>query len=534
MSPTSAPQARARLKLFALSVLAATACLAAPGAASAADSVYWSNYLGATVSRAALDGSGGVDVPIPGASLVFPTGIAIDPAAGRIYVADRGTNEIRFAKLDGTEGGTIFTGAATVSDPYGLAVDPAAGRLYWANSEVDAISWARLDGGGGADLPTGTASLNDPRGLTIDPAAGRVYWANFVGGTISWTSLDGSGASGELDTTGAIVEQPIGLAIDKAAGRILWTNSEAPQGIFYADLGGAGGGELGTDGATLDTPAGLALDPDAGHAFWANGVPDTISRANLDGSGGGGELNLAGATSDSPLYLALLRAPGGTAIPEISGAKQIEKPLFCSEGEWAADLLGSFLYRAPQSLSYGWLRNGEEIEGATRSNYRPTKPGAYNCRVTAGNAAGSNTQTSADLTLVRGFAVANGFAPVRGRKALVTLRCYGDGRCKGLVKLIAHIGFRRVVHREGRREVIRRRALFPIGKARFSIAPDRTKVLRVKLKRKGKRLLDRKPRRRMRVRLLGRTVQHRHLLLQAGGRRKALARHGSHLRRAPR
>lgn len=515
MSPRSALPTSAQAKFLTMLIAVAATCVALPGVAGAADSVYWSNYLGEKVSRANLDGSGdGVDLPISGASLKFPTGVVIDAAAGRIYVADRGTDTILSANLDGSGRRELFTGAATVSEPYGLAIDPIAGRLYWANTEIDAISYANLNGSGGGDLDTGTATLNNPRGLAIDPAANRIYWASYTGNTISYANLDGSGGAGDLDTTGATVMRPIGLAIDKAAGRVFWTNNEVPEGVFYADLGGGNGGELGTTGAALETPAGLALDPNAGDVFWINSLPDTISRANLDGSGDGAELSLGGATSESPLYLALLRAPNGTGIPAITGAKLIERPLFCSEGEWAPDLLGSFLYRAPQTVSYAWLRNGEVIPGAEKSTYRPIKPGTYDCRVTATNAAGSSAQTSTDVTLVRGFALANGFAPVRGRKALVTLHCVGDGRCRGLVKLIAHVGFSRVVHREGRREVIRRRALFPIGKARFSIFPDRTKVVRVKLKRKGKRLVDR--RRRLRVQLLGRTVQHRRLLLKAG------------------
>jgi len=533
MSPTSALRNSARGKALALLIAIAAAALALPGAASAADSIYWSNYLGGKISHANLDGGGGGgDLATPGVSPEFPTGVAIDATAGRIYWADRGAiaNAIYFTNLDGSGGGKVFTGAATVSEPYGLAIDPAAGKLYWANSDEDAISYANLDGTGGGDLYTvaslSGATLNDPRGLAIDRAANRIYWANFEGGAISYANLDGTGGATDLDTTGVTIAHPTGLAID--ATRVYWTN-ETPEGIFYANLDGGGAGQLSTTGAEVNGPAGIAIDPGAARVFWANAAaPSTISYAGLNG-GSGGALNTSGATLESPHYLALLRAPQAAPtvkVPEISGQHLIERPLYCSKGAWAADLLGSYLYRAPQSYSYAWSRNGVEIAGAGQSNYRPTRPGTYNCMVTAANAAGSTTQASADLTLMRGFALSSGFAPVRGRKALVTLTCAGDGRCKGVVKLIAHVGYRRVVHRNGHRKVIRRRALFPIGKARFSIYPGRTKVLRVKLKRKAKRLLIRKRGHRMRVRLLGRDVQHRGLLLKAGGRSSALARTG--------
>jgi hypothetical protein len=517
MSPTSAPHSGARVTVLSLLIAIALAALALPGVASGADGVYWSDYLGGKLFHANLDGSGGGG-NLGTASVLpeRPTGIAIDAAAGRIYWADAGHDAIYWTSLDGSGAGRILTTGATVSGPYGLAIDPAAGRLYWANFEADAISYANLDGSGGGDLNTTGATLEAPRGLAIDPAANRVYWTDFSGNAISYAKLDGSGGGGDLDTTGATVSRPTGVALD--GGRVYWANGEDPKGIFYADLGGGGGGQLNTSGAEVSSPEGIAIDRGTGRIFWADGgTPSSISYARLDGSGGGTRLNTAGATLESPYFLALLRAPQPAPTvqaPQISGQGLLERPLYCDQGAWASDLPGAFLYRAPQTYAYSWLRNGESIAGATESRYRPTKPGAYNCQVTAANQAGSTTQTSAELILERGYAHANGFAPVHGRRALVTLACTGDGRCKGLVKLVAHVGYKRVVFREGHRQVIRRRALFPIGKGSFSIFPGRTKVLHVKLKSKGARLLRHRPGRRWHVRLLGRDVAHRGLMLK--------------------
>ncbi len=520
MSPRSAPRAGAHGKFLSLLIAIAVAALALPAVASAADSVYWSNGLGAKISHANLDGSGGGgDLGTPGVTPEIPTGVAIDATTGRIYWADRGDNAIYYANLNGSGAGKLFTGGATVSDPFGVAIDPTAGTLYWANSEEDSISYAHLDGTGGGDLHTTGATLNDPRGLAIDPSANRIYWANFEGATISYANLDGTGGGGDLDTTGATVERPMGLAIDD--GRIYWTNSEAPKGVFYASLSGGGGGELSPGEAEITGTDGIALDPGQGRIFWAEGsLPNSISYAKLDGSDGGGQLNTAGATLEGPYYLALLRAPQPAPtlrVPEISGQQIVERPLYCSRGAWMSDLPGAFLYQAPATYAYSWLHNGEAIAGATESSYRPTKPGTYDCQVTAANFAGSTTQTSADLTLLRGYAYAGGFAPVNGRWARITVTCTGNGRCKGLVKLIAHVGYKRVVHRNGQRKVIRRRALLPIGKHRFSMFPGRTRTLAVKLKQKGVRLLRRTRRHRMRVQLLGRDVAHRGLLLKAPG-----------------
>lgn len=66
----------------------------------------------------------------------------------------------------------------------------------------------------------------------------------------------------------------------------------------------------------------------------------------------------------------------------------------CSQGSWAADLPGAFLYREPRSFSYSWQLNGAPISG-TGSTITAGSPGSYTCTVTATNQAGSATQTSA-------------------------------------------------------------------------------------------------------------------------------------------
>ncbi len=84
-----------------------------------------------------------------------------------------------------------------------MAIDPAAGRIYWANRGNDTISFAKLDGsGGGGQLSTAGATVSLPAGVAIDPAAGRIYWANEADDTISFAKLDGTGGGGQLSTAG--------------------------------------------------------------------------------------------------------------------------------------------------------------------------------------------------------------------------------------------------------------------------------------------------------------------------------------------
>jgi hypothetical protein len=363
--------------------------------------VYWANDGSPNrISYANLDGSGGGDLSTAGASGGQPRGVAIDVAAGRVYWTKPGNSpgdgRISFANLDGSGGGgDLNTTGGTVNRPNSAAVNPAAGRIYWANELGDRISFANLNNSGGGDLITTGATLDVPIGPVVDPSSGRIYWGNANPvNVISFANLDGSGG-GDLNTTGATVANPHGMALDPVAGRIYWANIAAGnQRISYTNLNGTGGGDLNTTGATVNTPVGVAIDPSARRIFWANRDGNKISFANLDGSDGG-DLSTPGATLQGSRSPVLLQAPSGAGTPAITGGSGAGSALTCSQGSWAADLLGSWLYRAPQRFAYSWTRNGADIPLASGNTYSAPAGGDYRCTVTASNPAGSSSQTSA-------------------------------------------------------------------------------------------------------------------------------------------
>lgn len=380
--------------------------------AHAADRIYWSNEPANKLSFANLDGTGGSDLAIVGTTVSGPEGVAIDSAAGRIYWANYGGLNgytISSANLDGIGGVDINTSGATVSSPYGLAVDPAGGRVYWANASggPDDISFARIDGSGGGDLNTsGATELDNPLGVAVDTGAGKIYWANYGADKISFANLEGTGGGADLNTTGATVSGPAGIAVDSAAGRIYWANYGGDK-ISFANLDGSGGEDLNTAGATVNGPLGVAIDPVAGRVYWGNST-GTISYANRNGSGGE-DMNTAGASPGDASFPALLKAPSGAGSPAITVAPARGSLLSCSQGTWAPDLLGSFLYRAPRSFAYSWSRNGVDIAGASESSFAPSAVGSYTCTVTGSNDAGSTAQTSSptdiEIAALRKYAI---------------------------------------------------------------------------------------------------------------------------------
>jgi hypothetical protein len=270
---------------------------------------------------------------------------------------------VSFARLDGSGGGDLNTTGATVATPSGVALDLAARRLYWANEDADKISFASLDGAGGGDLPTTGATVKIPSGIAVDAAGGRVFWANRGADKISFARLDGTGG-GDLNTTGATIRLPAGVAIDVDAGRVLWANrgdgasDDAHMSISFARLDGSGGGDV------------------------------------VRSDGRGGAANAGKAAMYAPQFPALAKRPVGTAPPTISGGTALGSTLTCSDGTWAPDLTGAFLFRAPQTLAYAWTRDGAAVTGASSRTLAATQAGSYRCTVTATNFAGATPQTS--------------------------------------------------------------------------------------------------------------------------------------------
>ena len=353
----------------------------------ARERVYWTNSDN-SISFVNLDGSGGGDLTTTGATMDFPQGVALDPAAGKIYWANYGNGSISYANLDGSGGGDLVTTGATVSYPRGWRSTPPPARSTGPTQrQLDLVRQPRRQR---RRRPGHDRRRREgPVGVALDPAAGKIYWAN---------------TGGKLD----LVRQP------QRHRRRQPEHDRRPRG--RAARGGARPRRrqdlLGPTSKTRSrTPTSTA--PAARPHYQAGrgiGVWRSIPRPG-------------GSTGPTPRFqLDLLRRPRPRrrrlpdgALPrkpfpcaaEASGRGGRARGhrrlrwsvLSCSQGRWAPDLVGSFLYRAPHSFAYRWSVNGAAISGATASTYTASGPGDYRCRVTASNAAGGTSQTSAPHTV---------------------------------------------------------------------------------------------------------------------------------------
>ena len=129
----------------------------------AGNRVWWGNGPSNKISYAKLDNTGdGHDLTLTGtATVVGMRGVTLDLAGGRIYWS--GDTTISTAKLDGSDAHDLTITGATVDYPTGMAIDPVAGKMYWANqSGAGAIEYANLDGSGGGTLTVTGATLDYP------------------------------------------------------------------------------------------------------------------------------------------------------------------------------------------------------------------------------------------------------------------------------------------------------------------------------------------------------------------------------------
>ncbi|HEV7399672.1 MAG TPA: hypothetical protein VGN84_05325 [Solirubrobacterales bacterium] len=381
---------RAAWSLAASALAIALLGLSLASTASARRLIFWGNSTANKISyTAVIEGGRGADLPIDPAYVNDPYGTAIDSAVGKVYWLNRGGGgSIGQANLDGSGAGLLNTGGASFAAPSGLAIDPAAGKIYWGNSESGngSIGYAALNGSGG-DLLKPLGATVEPNGLTIDPANGRAYWTNFDANRISYARLDGSGAH-DIDTSGAAVDGPEGVAVDTRTGRVYWANRTGSS-IGYAGTDGGGGGTAYLN-QFVSSPIGLATDGSA--VYWASGGFDRVEAGNF------AACCVAplepGGTQGGVAFPVILESPGNDEVIKVQGAHSPGSTLSCSPGTWRGDKIESFLYRAPQSVSYQWFRNRAPIAGATALTFVADKVGSYACQTTATNFAGVDAELS--------------------------------------------------------------------------------------------------------------------------------------------
>jgi len=176
--------------------------------------MYVTNSGNNTVSRANLDGTGGVSLGDLNGTLDVPMGIALDVTGGKMYIVNAGNSTISQANLDGSDGVSLGDLNGTLNGPRAIALDVVGGKMYVTNTTVNNISQANLDGTGGVSLGDlgGSGILNHSHGIALDVAGGKMYVVNKDNNTISQANLDGTGGI-SLGNLNGTLNSPQGIAL---------------------------------------------------------------------------------------------------------------------------------------------------------------------------------------------------------------------------------------------------------------------------------------------------------------------------------
>jgi YVTN family beta-propeller protein len=151
-------------------------------------------------------------------------GMAVDEAAGKLYVTRAGKAEL--AIVDEASGSV--TNIATGATPCAVAVNPATKLIYVVNHEDDAVSV--IDGTQGKVVATVKVGER-PQGIAVDAKANRIYVANVHGDSVS--VIDGA-RNGVIETL-RVGHNPYALAVNEESTRV-YTVLEGEGSYAVTDL----------------------------------------------------------------------------------------------------------------------------------------------------------------------------------------------------------------------------------------------------------------------------------------------------------
>jgi Glycine rich protein len=414
----------------------------------------------------------------------------------------------------------------------------------------------------------GTGVGNDPHGGLGEQVSGEV---EVVPGQALYVLVGGSGQNGEEGGEGGFNGGGAGDSSSGAGGggasdlrtvscglscpgempslesRLLVAAGGGGGGGAGEETGGGAGGDAGSAGTGSDTPAneggGAGTETEGGAGGYGEGntgEPGDLglggngAAAGGGGGGGGGGGYFGGGGGGAGVHFfgggggggGFSLVPEGGAMQVVEAAPKVEITYtlvppsieIVSPANGAAYTQGqavtaTYSCTPPEGTGVetcaGPVANGAAIDTATL--------GPHEFTVDAEDTDGAEASETVNYTVVSpppvvpvvppaplaplsepaprpGSASAARVAKVKGGKALLKLRCRGGGPCKGVVKLLI-----------GRKL---------IGKARFSIAAGKAKVVKVKLRGKGKALVRKAGKRRLKVKLTGTGVKRRTVVLK--------------------
>ncbi|HEY2297983.1 MAG TPA: putative Ig domain-containing protein [Jatrophihabitans sp.] len=323
-------------------------------------------------------------------------------AAGDVFIADTGHNQVVKVPADGGSQTSIGTGLA---HPAGLAVD-AAGDVFIADSGNSRVVEVPADGG--AQTTVG-AGLDQPYGVAVD-VAGDVYIADTNNARVVEVPADG----GAQTTVGTGLVDPTGMAVDAEGDVFIADPGNSNSQVVEVPADGSGQSTIGTG---LFGPHGVAVDA-AGDLYIADSFNNRGVEVPVDGSG----QTTIGTGLEEP-YAVAVDAPPPSFTAESPGTNA------------AAGTPYSYTYVASTPagesdagfrMSSGTLPPGLALDPSTGVlSGTPTEAGSYTFTAEADNAA---TGTVTDPTTITVSSLGALFVADTGNSQVVEVPADGGGR----------------------------------------------------------------------------------------------------------
>ena len=200
-----------------------------------------------------------------GGDFNWPTGLAVDPATGQLWVADTKQSRLQVMNPDCTEArfvGSIGTGPTNFNWPYELAIRGTDGVAWVAdtlNHRIKAYDVAtRSVIGVYGSLGSGVGQFRKPSGIAIDPKTGRVLVADTGNNRIVELADTRGQNISVVRTVSSSFRAPQGVAIHPS-GRMLVADTGNSQVVVL----NAKGGRMGTLSVPngFDQPTDVTIDP---------------------------------------------------------------------------------------------------------------------------------------------------------------------------------------------------------------------------------------------------------------------------------
>jgi DNA-binding beta-propeller fold protein YncE len=284
-------------------------------------------------------------------SLAAPVNIEKDAAGtGKLYFLDQSGGRIVSCNTDGTGMKTVYQGLRSAPD--GIAVDKAAGYIYVSNmgSSIGAgnsgsIVRVGLDGSGFTTLVApGKTHTAKQLALVVHNGKKKLYWGDREGMKVMRANVDGSELEVVVNTatsrcTGSnACRMVVGVAVDPEGGFVYWTQK-----------GGSSAGEGSIHRAPIALKAGEAADRRSDVQTLLTGLPEPIDmrwvaqtgtlywtdRANIQGGNSVNRMVVGGASS--PVQIAATKQILYTGLQAGIGLA-IDVP---GKMMWATDLRGN-------------------------------------------------------------------------------------------------------------------------------------------------------------------------------------------------